>query len=130
METSTLPRDPPCSALCRRVPRRQQRRGWQQQKQHKIQVACNSASQRPFPDPLCRPPRAPLLQDPTTPAKLYNHDNEYLHYEDDWWVVGQQSRTSALCMHVETWGWLWGCQKVCGWRLVREQMRRAINPLL
>ena len=27
------------------------------------------------------------MQDPQNPAKLYNHDNQYLHYEDDWYIV-------------------------------------------
>ena len=25
-------------------------------------------------------------QDPSQPAILYNHDNEYLHYQDDWYA--------------------------------------------
>lgn len=25
-----------------------------------------------------------FVQDPTQPGILYNHDNEYLHYQDDW----------------------------------------------
>lgn len=31
--------------------------------------------------------RFPCVQDPENPAKLYNHDNQYLHYEDDWYIV-------------------------------------------
>ena len=27
------------------------------------------------------------MQDEENPAKLYNHGNEYLHYEDDWYVA-------------------------------------------
>jgi violaxanthin de-epoxidase len=27
-----------------------------------------------------------FVQDPAQPAILYNHDNEYLHYQDDWYV--------------------------------------------
>ena len=27
-----------------------------------------------------------FVQDPSQPAILYNHDNEYLHYQDDWYV--------------------------------------------
>lgn len=30
------------------------------------------------------------MQDPVHPSKLYNHDNEYLHYEDDWYVTAWQ----------------------------------------
>lgn len=26
-----------------------------------------------------------FVQDPSQPGILYNHDNEYLHYEDDWY---------------------------------------------
>ena len=28
-----------------------------------------------------------FVQDPQQPAHLINHDNEYLHYEDDWWII-------------------------------------------
>jgi len=28
-----------------------------------------------------------FVQDPENPAHLVNHDNEYLHYEDDWYIV-------------------------------------------
>jgi violaxanthin de-epoxidase len=28
-----------------------------------------------------------FVQDPNQPGHLINHDNEYLHYEDDWWVI-------------------------------------------
>lgn len=28
-----------------------------------------------------------FVQDPETPAILYNHDNEFLHYTDDWYIV-------------------------------------------
>lgn len=28
-----------------------------------------------------------FVQDPQNPAHLVNHDNEYLHYEDDWYIV-------------------------------------------
>lgn len=28
-----------------------------------------------------------FIQDPENPAHLVNHDNEYLHYEDDWWII-------------------------------------------
>ena len=28
-----------------------------------------------------------FVQDPKEPAHLINHDNEYLHYEDDWYIV-------------------------------------------
>jgi violaxanthin de-epoxidase len=26
-------------------------------------------------------------QDPKQPGHLINHDNEYLHYQDDWWII-------------------------------------------
>jgi violaxanthin de-epoxidase len=28
-----------------------------------------------------------FAQDPEQPGHLVNHDNEYLHYEDDWWII-------------------------------------------
>lgn len=28
-----------------------------------------------------------FIQDPENPAHLYNHDNEYLHYKDDWYII-------------------------------------------
>lgn len=28
-----------------------------------------------------------FVQDPKNPAHLINHDNEYLHYKDDWYVI-------------------------------------------
>jgi violaxanthin de-epoxidase len=28
-----------------------------------------------------------FVQDPNNPAHLINHDNEYLHYKDDWYIV-------------------------------------------
>lgn len=28
-----------------------------------------------------------FYQDPSNPAHLINHDNEYLHYQDDWYIV-------------------------------------------
>ncbi|KAJ8605111.1 hypothetical protein CTAYLR_000411 [Chrysophaeum taylorii] len=32
-----------------------------------------------------------FVQDTSSPGILYNHDNEYLHYEDDWYVLDAQS---------------------------------------
>ncbi|KAL7572398.1 hypothetical protein ACA910_021606 [Epithemia clementina (nom. ined.)] len=28
-----------------------------------------------------------FYQDPNQPSHLINHDNEYLHYKDDWWII-------------------------------------------
>jgi len=28
-----------------------------------------------------------FIQDPKVPAIMYNHDNEFLHYEDDWYIL-------------------------------------------
>jgi violaxanthin de-epoxidase len=28
-----------------------------------------------------------FVQDPKDPAHLINHDNEYLHYQDDWYII-------------------------------------------
>ncbi|KAF5749198.1 violaxanthin de-epoxidase chloroplastic [Tripterygium wilfordii] len=31
-----------------------------------------------------------FVQDPMQPGILYNHDNEYLHYEDDWYIISSK----------------------------------------
>ncbi|KAG9139481.1 hypothetical protein Leryth_026362 [Lithospermum erythrorhizon] len=31
-----------------------------------------------------------FVQDPTYPGILYNHDNEFLHYQDDWYVLSSK----------------------------------------
>ncbi|KAL1552136.1 Violaxanthin de-epoxidase, chloroplastic [Salvia divinorum] len=31
-----------------------------------------------------------FVQDPKYPGILYNHDNEYLHYQDDWYILSAQ----------------------------------------
>ncbi|XVE90081.1 hypothetical protein DITRI_Ditri20bG0048500 [Diplodiscus trichospermus] len=31
-----------------------------------------------------------FVQDPNYPGILYNHDNEYLHYEDDWYIISSK----------------------------------------
>jgi violaxanthin de-epoxidase len=31
-----------------------------------------------------------FVQDPKVPGIMYNHDNEFLHYQDDWYVVAQK----------------------------------------
>jgi violaxanthin de-epoxidase len=28
-----------------------------------------------------------FVQDPKDPSHLINHDNEFLHYKDDWWII-------------------------------------------
>ena len=30
-----------------------------------------------------------FVQDATRPGILYNHDNDFLHYEDDWYILGE-----------------------------------------
>ncbi|KAD3336230.1 hypothetical protein R6Q59_028542 [Mikania micrantha] len=32
-----------------------------------------------------------FVQDPNLPAVLYNHDNEFLHYQDDWYILSSQT---------------------------------------
>ncbi|KAI7748776.1 hypothetical protein M8C21_022780 [Ambrosia artemisiifolia] len=32
-----------------------------------------------------------FVQDPNLPAALYNHDNEFLHYQDDWYILSSQT---------------------------------------
>jgi violaxanthin de-epoxidase len=39
---------------------------------------------------LCCCPRNTIqkfVQDPVKPGIMYNHDNEYLHYQDDWYIL-------------------------------------------
>ncbi|XP_023741283.1 violaxanthin de-epoxidase, chloroplastic [Lactuca sativa] len=31
-----------------------------------------------------------FVQDPDLPGALYNHDNEFLHYQDDWYILSSQ----------------------------------------
>ncbi|GAB2277215.1 Violaxanthin de-epoxidase, chloroplastic [Dionaea muscipula] len=31
-----------------------------------------------------------FVQDPVQPGILYNHDNEYLHYQDDWYIISSK----------------------------------------
>jgi len=31
-----------------------------------------------------------FVQDPVTPGILYNHDNEFLHYQDDWYILAHR----------------------------------------
>lgn len=31
-----------------------------------------------------------FVQDPTQPGVLYNHDNEFLHYQDDWYILSSK----------------------------------------
>ncbi|XP_077212249.1 violaxanthin de-epoxidase, chloroplastic-like isoform X2 [Tasmannia lanceolata] len=31
-----------------------------------------------------------FVQDPSQPGILYNHDNEYLHYQDDWYILSSR----------------------------------------
>nr|XP_043609854.1 violaxanthin de-epoxidase, chloroplastic [Erigeron canadensis] len=31
-----------------------------------------------------------FVQDPNLPGVLYNHDNEFLHYQDDWYILSSQ----------------------------------------
>ncbi|GLJ14063.1 hypothetical protein SUGI_0225050 [Cryptomeria japonica] len=31
-----------------------------------------------------------FVQDPSQPRVLYNHDNEYLHYQDDWYILSSK----------------------------------------
>jgi hypothetical protein len=40
--------------------------------------------------------RATTLQDPDNPGKLYNHGNQYLHYEDDWYIVSWRPEEYAF----------------------------------
>ena len=37
-----------------------------------------------------------FVQDPKNPAHLINHDNEYLHYKDDWYIVDYEPNDFVL----------------------------------
>jgi len=37
-----------------------------------------------------------FVQDPNNPAILYNHGNEYLHYEDDWYILAYKPNTYVV----------------------------------
>ncbi len=37
-----------------------------------------------------------FVQDPELPAALYNHDNEVLHYQDDWYIAAFKKDAYAL----------------------------------
>jgi len=37
-----------------------------------------------------------FVQDPRNPAHLLNHDNEYLHYKDDWYVIDYEKDQFVL----------------------------------
>ncbi|ERM97945.1 violaxanthin de-epoxidase, chloroplastic [Amborella trichopoda] len=35
-----------------------------------------------------------FVQDPVQPGVLYNHDNEYLHYQDDWYILSSKTENA------------------------------------
>mmetsp|Transcript_2805 Transcript_2805/g.3907 ORF Transcript_2805/g.3907 Transcript_2805/m.3907 type:complete len:473 (-) Transcript_2805:34-1452(-) len=37
-----------------------------------------------------------FIQDEKNPAILYNHDNEYLHYQDDWYILDSEPDSHVL----------------------------------
>ena len=41
-----------------------------------------------------------FVQDENNPAVLYNHDNEYLHYEDDWYILGYKPDDYVLIYYI------------------------------
>ena len=41
-----------------------------------------------------------FLQDPKQPGVLYNHDNEYLHYQDDWCLTPHASPHTPHISHL------------------------------
>ncbi|KAI3925997.1 hypothetical protein MKW98_028133 [Papaver atlanticum] len=36
-----------------------------------------------------------FVQDPVQPGILYNHDNEFLHYQDDWYILSSKIENNA-----------------------------------
>jgi violaxanthin de-epoxidase len=36
-----------------------------------------------------------FVQDPNQPGHLLNHDNEYLHYQDDWWIIDYEPDSNS-----------------------------------
>lgn len=45
-----------------------------------------------------------FVQDPKYPGILYNHDNEYLHYQDDWYLTSYSLHIVCTCIviHLNT----------------------------
>lgn len=37
-----------------------------------------------------------FVQDPKNPAHFLNHDNEYLHYKDDWYIIDYDPQEFVL----------------------------------
>ena len=37
-----------------------------------------------------------FVQDPKVPGILYNHDNEFLHYQDDWYILAEKQDAYAV----------------------------------
>ena len=37
-----------------------------------------------------------FIQDPKNPAHLINHDNDYLHYKDDWYILDAEKDSHFL----------------------------------
>jgi len=37
-----------------------------------------------------------FVQDPVQPGIMYNHDNEFLHYQDDWYILAKKPREYVL----------------------------------
>ena len=37
-----------------------------------------------------------FVQDPKNPAHFLNHDNEYLHYKDDWYIIDYDPKEFVL----------------------------------
>ena len=41
-----------------------------------------------------------FIQDPKNPAHLVNHDNEYLHYKDDWYIIDYEPNDFVLVYYM------------------------------
>ncbi|KIZ04782.1 hypothetical protein MNEG_3176 [Monoraphidium neglectum] len=56
----------------------------------KISAQINWRIKKPNGDFSERSTIQDFVQDSSQPAILYNHDNEFLHYEDDWYILGSK----------------------------------------
>ncbi|XP_030475388.2 violaxanthin de-epoxidase, chloroplastic-like [Syzygium oleosum] len=51
-----------------------------------------------------------FVQDPEQPGILYNHDNEYLHYQDDWYILSSKTENKPddyIFVYYRGWNDAW-----------------------
>ncbi|KAI8469658.1 MAG: Violaxanthin de-epoxidase-domain-containing protein [Monoraphidium minutum] len=62
----------------------------------KLSAQINWRINKPDRDFIERRTIQDFVQDEARPGVLFNHDNEYLHYEDDWYILASQPDKYAL----------------------------------